>query len=123
MNRFLAAILVVLGTIVFAVIATVLFPYFIAGLVCRLMPFVTRRKWIVTAIALLIPVAMRFGFGHWNIRFGGGPPYELANDLVNLVVNLAFSHIFVWAGFLSLEKFLEGLSGDTKPESGAEPQR
>ena len=69
----------------------------------------------MNTVAITLPLVMRYGTGYWTVRFGEGSSDIYWFEVVNAVVNLAFSHIFVWAGFLSLNGFLGAVRGDHAP--------
>jgi hypothetical protein len=115
MRKFTNILFVVIGSMFYVFLSLILFPYLIVGVLCRAIPFISRRHWLVNAIAMTLPLVMRYGFGQWTVRFGEVSSDSHWLELVAALVNMAFSHIFVWAGFLSLKGFLGEVRGDHAP--------
>ena len=115
MKRVAHILFVVLGSLFFVLLSVVTFPYFFAGVLCRAIPFISRRRWLVNALAMILPLVMRYGSGQWAVRFGEMSSETLWLEVVAALVDMAFAHIFVWAGFLSLNGFLGGIRRESTP--------
>ncbi len=106
--------MITFGVLVFLILSVILFPYLIVGGVLKLVPVFSTRRWLVSLVAIALPFIMRYILGDWIVRIGGGSQGGVSSEIPSAIVSLAFSHVFVWAGFLSLDKFWIGMREESK---------